>query len=38
MQRFALFIYKALGWKIKGRFPEEINKMVKLKTPIYIKK
>ena len=29
MQRFALFIYKALGWKIKGRFPEEINKMVK---------
>ena len=33
MQRFALFIYKALGWKIRGRFPEEIQKMVVIAAP-----
>ena len=33
MQRFALFIYKALGWKIKGRFPKEVNKMVVIAAP-----
>ncbi|MEH6656161.1 1-acyl-sn-glycerol-3-phosphate acyltransferase [Leeuwenhoekiella marinoflava] len=33
MQSLAKVIYKSLGWSIRGRFPEEVKKMVVIAVP-----